>query len=196
MTNTTTATRIYTIPATGLEHRSGNVVITATPTAQSGYRIQVRIGGVFNAELSSAHTFQTDALRVWDALVAQYPAPAEPAPVVAIPGNVGTTMRVSDPSHIALAVAATSPDCTIQRGGKFGQATDTQIRSLHKKGFMDPIIKPGTRFTITGGVITSAGRTRLAQLTAADRALADFTARLAANLAFDQTAASATPVAA
>jgi hypothetical protein len=61
-------------PAAGLEHRSGNLVATVTPTAQAGYRIQVRIGGVFN-DLAFGHVYEYNALRAWNTLVAQRAAP-------------------------------------------------------------------------------------------------------------------------
>lgn len=184
MIRTTTAQPL-TIPAAGLEHRSGNVVITATPTAQAGYRVQVRIAGIFNADLSSGHTYQTDALRAFVALVEQYPATLEPAPaVVAIPGNVGQHMRVSDPSHVVLALAATAPNGIVEQGGKLGQATRTQLRSLAKKGYLELIyeVRTDARKVPVGGRITALGRKRLAELTQADRDAAEHAARLAVVL--------------
>lgn len=188
MTQTTTTAQPLTIPAAGLEHRSGDLVATVAPHPQAGYRLQVRIAGVFNAELSSGHVHQHDALRAWDALVAQYPATAEPAPVIAIPGNVGTHMRVSDPGHVVLAIAATAADGIVEQGGHLGQATRPQLRSLTAKGYLTLIYQTGrrdARQVIVAGRITDKGRARLAELTAADRE----TARIAAAIARPTTAA-------
>lgn len=178
MTQTTTAKQI---PAQGLTHTAGDVELTVIPTAQAGYRIQGRRNGVHAPDLCSAHTFETHALTAWNALVAQCPAPVEPAPVVAIPGNVGTHMRVSDPSHVVLMLAATDPDGIVRQGGNLGQATRTQLRSLAGKGYLELIleIRTDARKVPVAGRITNAGRRRLAELTAADRHAAGIAAAVA-----------------
>ncbi len=165
----TTATRPLTVPAHGLTHTAGNLVATLLPMAQTGYRIQARVGGEHRPELCSTHAFETHALAAWAALVEQHPA--SPAPVVPVPGNVGTITAVSDPSHRVLMLAAGSADGHVDQGGQPGQATRTQLRSLAKKGYVSLVFEAGrrdARKVITGAVITSEGRRRLAQLDAAD----------------------------
>jgi hypothetical protein len=195
MTNTTVApaTRIYTIPATGLEHAAGDVTIVCFPHPQAGYRIHGRRNGVTDPALCSTHSYEYDALREWNALVALHPAAVEPAAPKLTPATKGTQTKVSDPQHTALAIAVTCGH--IERGGKPGQAAVTVLKALAKRGYLDLTYSPTSRFTVTGADITGPGRTRLAQLTAADRELADFTARLQASLTFDTKPANA-PVAA
>lgn len=191
MTQTTIAQPL-TIPAQGLRAELGNVVITALYINGAGYKVMARRDG--NVIVSQLHTFETDALAAVHTLIAEHaPAPVEPAverPTVAIPGNVGTRMRVSDPAHFVLAVAATNPNGIVEQGGKLGQATRPQLRSLANKGYLELIHETGrrdARKVIVAGRITSRGRRRLAELTAADRELAEYTDQLAANLAFDTT---------
>jgi hypothetical protein len=182
MTQTTTTAQPPTIPAAGLEHRSGNLVATVTPHPQAGYRIQVRIAGVFNAELSSGHVYEYDALRAWNTLVAQYPAPVEPAPALA-PAAKGTQTAVSDPGHTALVVAAMNG--RVERGGKEGQVGVKTLTAMAKRGYLQLTYETGrrdARKVVTGGTLTGPGRIRLAQLTCAEREAAEFAARLAATL--------------
>jgi hypothetical protein len=194
MTQTTIATQI---PAEGLTHTAGDVVLTVNPHSHVGYLIQGRRNGVIDPALCSQHNNSWAAGQAWTRLIAEHAAPAEPAPVAAIPGNVGRQMRISDPSHIVLAVAATAADGIVHQGGNLGQATRTQLRSLTKKGYLTLIYEARTdaRLVPIGGRITTQGRRRLAELTAADLDLAAYTARLQAALTFDQPANTA-PVAA
>lgn len=176
---TPTATHI---PATGYRAElADGTVITALYLSGAGYKLQARRNGQLIA--SQLHTFETDALRVIAALIAEHtPATPEPAPAAAIPGNIGTTIRVSDPAHTILAVAAMAHDGIVEQGGKPGQATRTQLRSLAKKGYLELIYETRTdaRLVPIGGRITAQGRRRLAELTAADRENAERAARAAA----------------
>jgi hypothetical protein len=195
MTQATTSASITTIPAAGLVDTAGNVVITALYVSGAGYKVMARRGG--NLIASHLRTFETDALRLIEELKAEHaPATAEPAPVRLAPAAKGTQTEVTDPQHTALAVASVAG--RVERGGKVGQASVRTLTALAKRGLLTLTYeqgRPDARKVVTGGVITSPGRTRLAQLTAADRGLAEYTARLAANLAFDAQPAK-TPVAA
>ncbi|GGM52452.1 hypothetical protein ACFFX1_55565 [Dactylosporangium sucinum] len=193
MTNTTTAP--LSIPAEGLRHEAGDLVATVIPTPQAGYRIQVRVGGDFNADLSSGHTFEVQALRAWAALIAQFPAaPVDPAPAASAvrlgPAAKGTQTKVSDPGHTALAVAELTG--SVARGGHAGQASIKVLTALAKRGYLQLTYQAGrrdARKVVTGGVLTNAGRIRLAQLTTDEREAAEHAARLATALSITTAAA-------
>lgn len=188
MTNTTTAAKVYAIPAQGLRHEAGDLVLTVTPTPQAGYRIHARRNGATDPALCSGHTFEVNALRVWNALVAEHaPAPIEPTPAAPVaklaPVAKGTATKVSDPQHTALVVAEING--RVERGGKVGQASVKVLTALAKRGYLTLAYEQGrrdARRVVTGGVITPAGCIRLAQLTDAEREAAEHAARLATAL--------------
>jgi hypothetical protein len=189
MTQTTIAKHI---PAEGYTATAGDVEIRAMYVNGAGYKVMARKDGALIA--SQLHTFETDALAAIAKLVAEYTqAQAEPAPVKLAPAAKGTQTKVTDPQHTALALASVTGH--IERGGKPGQAPVTVLKALAKRGYLTLTYSPTSRFTVTGADITSPGRVRLAELTAADRELADYTARLQATLTFDQPTNTA-PVAA
>lgn len=193
MTQTTTA-QLLAIPAAGLEHRNGDVVLTVHPHPQVGFLIRGRRNGAHAPELCSRHDFEYDAIRAWKRLVAEHtPAQAETPTVRLAPVATGTATKVSDPQHTALAVAAFCG--SVQRGGHEGQASVKTLTAMAKRGYLQLTYETGrrdARKVVTGGTITGPGRTRLAELTAADRKAAEYAARLAANLAINVP----TPVAA
>lgn len=196
---TRTATIACTLPAEGLRHEAGALVATVAPHPQAGYRLQVRIAGVFSAELSSGHVFESQARAAWNALVAQYPAAPEPAAPTNPLGAVakGTATTVSDPQHTALVVAEMVG--RVERGGHVGQASVKTLTALAKRGYLQLTYETGrrdARKVVTGGTLTGPGRIRLAQLTAAEREAAEFAARLAVALNVTAPAASPAPVAA
>lgn len=179
----TQTTQPLTIPAEGLRHEARDVVITAIPTAQAGYRIQVRVGGVFNAELSSGHVFETNALTEWHRLVAQHPAATITTAPTLAPAAKGVQTKVSDPGHTALVIAEMNG--LVERGGKPGQYSVRVLTALAKRRYLTLTYETGrrdARKVVIGGTISASGRVRLGQLTAAERAAADFDARLAAAL--------------
>jgi hypothetical protein len=192
MTATVTTTqKPLTVPPAGLRFDNGTVVITAMYVNAAGYKVQVRINGEHQPHLGGLYTFEdgpNGALAAYNTLVAQYeaePAPAEaPAPVAEvkpIAGNHSGSLHVSDPSHTVLAIAAMNPDGIVHRGGGLGKATDTQIRAMARKGYLELIPKKGgSAFAISGGRITDKGRRRLAELTAAEREAVRLNAALAA----------------
>lgn len=174
----TTTTAPLTIPATGLIHNAGDVIITVLPTAQCGYQLQVRVAGAFHH--GEHHVFETHALTAWAALVAKYPAP----PVQRLaPAAKGTATKVSDPQHTALVVAAMVG--RVERGGQVGQASVKTLAALARRGYLALTYETGrrdARKVVTGGVLTGPGRIRLGQLTSTEREAAEFTARLALAL--------------
>lgn len=175
MTQNVVADQGLTIPAEGLTHTAGDVKLRVMPTAQCGYQIQGRRNGVHAPELSSTHTFETQALTAWADLIAQHPA--QDAPKLA-PAAKGTQTQVSDPGHTALAVAELNG--FIARGGQPGQASVTLINSLAKRGYLKRTTEmQGLRQVVTGATITHAGRIRLGQLTAEDREAARIAAAVA-----------------
>jgi hypothetical protein len=199
MTQNAVAAQPLTIPATGLEHRNGDTVLRVFPHPQAGYLIQGRRNGAIATDLCSQHNTDWDALQAWKRLVAEHtapgPTPAAPAVKLAAVAK-GAQTKVTDPQHTALAVAAFCG--RVERGGHEGQASVKTLTALAKRGHLDLTYQQGrrdARRVVTGGTITGPGRTRLAQLTAADRELAEYAARLAANLAFDAQPTTA-PVAA
>lgn len=64
---------LSTIPASGLTHTAGDLVIRLFQTPQAGIVIQARQSGAFLSELASRHNFAGDALSRFDDLVQQYP---------------------------------------------------------------------------------------------------------------------------
>lgn len=188
----TTTAQPLTIPAAGLRVELGTVVVTAMYVSGVGYKVMARRDGAGIA--SQLHTFETDALAAVATLIAEHtPAAVEPPPVKLTPVAKGTQTKVTDPQHTALAVASVAG--RVERGGKVGQASVGTLTALAKRDLLALTYEQGradARKVVTGGVITSPGRTRLAQLTAADRELAEYTARLAANLAFDVQPAKTT----
>jgi hypothetical protein len=195
MTQTTTTAPITTIPAAGLVHTAGDVEIRAMYVNGAGYKIMARRDGDLIA--SQLHTFETEALAAIGNLIAEHtPARAESTPVRLAPAAKGTATKVSDPQHTALAVAAFCG--SVQRGGHEGQASVKTLTAMARRGYLQLTYQTGrrdARKVVTGGTITGPGRTRLAELTAADRELAAYTARLQAALTFDQPTNTA-PVAA
>ncbi|GAA2623908.1 hypothetical protein GCM10010399_64030 [Dactylosporangium fulvum] len=192
---TQTMTAPITIPAEGLVHTAGDVELTVRPHPVAGYLIQGRRNGVIARDLCSQHNTEWAARIAWAKLLEQYPAtpaPVDPAPAAPaipaqrpapapIPGNATGHLRVSDPSHTVLALAATDPDGIVRQGGGLGHATRTQLRSLAKKGYLELIYEKRTdaRKVPEAGRITAKGRARLAELTAADA----HNARIAAAVA-------------
>jgi plastocyanin len=194
-TSTATANRIYSVPNAGLVHVIGEVEITLNPHTYAGFLLRGSRNGVHAPDLCGQFNHSDDAIRAFTAAIARVeaeqveaaaekPAKVEaPATVHAIPGNVGTMQRVSDPAHTVLALAATHPAGIVEQGGKLGQATRTQIRSLARKGYLVEIYEQGrndARKVIEAGRITAKGRKRLAELTAADSDAARLNAALAA----------------
>lgn len=152
MTTTTDTAKAITIPAAGLTHTAGNVVITATPTAQGGYRIQVRIDGAFNAELSSGHTFETHALAAWNTLVEAYPVAAEPAVKLNTPKTGATKMSPAEVTVIGQALDSTGH---IRRGRGAAAADLASLKAMARRGF---ITLTGPQFRPTGGTVTDWGK--------------------------------------
>jgi hypothetical protein len=79
----------------------------------------------------------------------------------------------------------------VGRGGKPGQASVKTLTALARRGYLDLTYQNGRRDAckvVTGGTLAGPGRTRLAQLTAAEREAAEFAARLA--VALNATAAA------
>lgn len=193
----TTATRIYTIPNTGLATTVGDVTIEVRPHSHAGYLVQARRNGTHAPDLCSRRTFETDAIRAYQAVIAkveaeqataEVEAPAgQPAKVEAIPGNVGTLQRVSDPSHTVLALAATAHDEIVRQGGGLGYATRPQIRGLARKGYLTEIYekdRSDARKVIEAGRITAKGLARLAELTKADAERARLDAAIAGTYSY------------
>ncbi len=189
MTTTTATAKLRFIPAEGITRVVGNVEIRSHFVNGAGWTVQIRRAGAF--ESAQMHRHEHLAVDAINALVEQYEAetaeveaPAAPvAEVKPIAGNHGTTMRVSDPSHTVLALAATNPAGIVEQGGNLGQATRPQIRSLAKKGYLTEIYETGrsdARKVIVAGRITAKGRRRLAELTAADTEAARINAAIAA----------------
>lgn len=196
MTHTTTTAQPLTIPAAGLRTElADGTVVTATYVNGAGYKVMARRNG--NLVASQLHTFETAALRAVEALIAEHtPAQAETPTARLAPVAKGTATKVTDPQHTALAVAALCG--SVQRGGHEGQASVKTLTAMAKRGYLQLTYETGrrdARKVVTGGTITGAGRTRLAELTAADRETAEYAARLQAALTFDQPANTA-PVAA
>lgn len=200
MTQTTeaTATRIYSIPATGLTHTVGDVVIEVRPHSHVGFLIQATRNGVHAPELCARRDFEYDAIKAFAAIIAQVEAeqaevveepaevevptaPVEIAPVVKLaPAAKGTVAKVSDPGHTALAIAHLTG--RIERGGQPGQADVRLLSSLAKRYLVKLTYEEGrsdARKVVTGAEITHAGRVALARLTAEDRAAAEMAAKLA-----------------
>lgn len=201
MTQTsTTATRIYTIPNNGLVTVIGDTTVETRPHSHAGFLVQVRRGARFDAELSSRHNFEDDAIRAYQAVIAkveaeqaaEVEAPVAPivtAPVVKLPTAAkGTQTRVSDPGHTVLALAANATDGTVRRGGKPGQATVKQINALASRGYLilvhDETGRYGARKYVIGGRITASGQHKLAELTAAETAAARLDAAIAGTYAY------------
>jgi hypothetical protein len=194
---TQTTTQLLAIPATGLEHHNGDVVLTVHPHPQAGFLIRGRRNGAHAPELCSRHDFEYDAIRAWKRLVAEHtPAQAETPAVRLAPVAKGTTTKVTDPQHTALVVAEMTG--RVERGGKTGQVSVRVLTALAKRGYLELVyqVRTDARKVPIAGRITGPGRIRLAELTAADRETAEYAARLAANLTFDQPATSPTTVAA
>ncbi|GAA0719282.1 hypothetical protein Drose_05615 [Dactylosporangium roseum] len=195
---THTATAPLTIPAEGLVHTNGDVVLAVRPHPVAGFRIEARRNDFIAPELCSTHTFEVDARRVWAALLEQYPASPAPEPTPAAPAipaqrlapvAKGRQTKVSDPGHTALAVAEMYG--RVERGGKAGQASVKVLTALAKRGYLALTYQTGrrdARRVVTGGTITGPGRTRLNQLTAAEREVAEHAARLATALTINVAA--------
>jgi len=191
MTQTTATAKLRFIPETG----SARTVVNGTEISVmwmngAGWKVQARKDGLTVHSTLVQHEHK--AVEAFNALVAEaetaeveQPA-AQPAEVKPIPGNVGRTMRVSDPAHTVLALAVTDPDGIVRQGGGLGYATRTQIRSLAKRGYLTEIYETGrndARLVIAAGRITDKGRRRLAEITKADAEaarIADAIARTAA----------------
>lgn len=176
MTTTTAATQtIRSIPAQGAKAAVVNQEFTAFWVNGAGWKVQVSDGT--HTTYSNTHRHEHQAVAEYNELVAkaeaeqpvEASAPIEPLPIQPIPASTGTTQRVSDPSHTVLALAATAHDGIVEQGGKLGQATVTQLRSLANKGYLTLFPKKGgTPYSIGGGRITEKGRKRLAEITKAD----------------------------
>lgn len=198
MTQTSTATQtIRSIPNNGLVTVIGDTVIEVRPHSHVGYLIQVRVAGTHSAELSSRHDHSDDAIRAYQAVIAQVEAEQAPAeveapaaqpvtaPVVKLaPAAKGTQTKVTDPGHTVLAIAASSTGGLVHRGGQPGQASIKQIDALAKRGYLTRVLdetgRYGARQYVIAGRITRAGIARLAELTAADTHAARIDAALAA----------------
>ncbi|GAA2347446.1 hypothetical protein [Dactylosporangium salmoneum] len=198
MTQTTTAAKIYEIPAEGLTAQVGDVTVKAFWVNGAGFKVEARRGRDLIA--SSLHTFDTHAIPVYEALVAEHtPAPVEPAPAAEVipaapvvrlaAAAKGTATKVTDPQHTALVIALMNG--RVERGGKEGQFNVRVLTALAKRGYLDLTYQAGrrdARKVVTGGTITPAGRTRLDQLTAAERQAAERAARLATALTINLAA--------
>lgn len=148
MTNTAPTAR--RIPNTGLTHESGNVLVTAEPTYQSGYRVQVRVDGRIVRELCSGHVFESQAVAAFNALVAQYPV--EVAPRLQ-PAAKGTATKMSDPEVHVIGEAIESTG-TIRRGRGHAAANLRTLQAMARRGFvaLDHPIRP------TSATVTAYGR--------------------------------------
>jgi hypothetical protein len=185
MTQETPTAPARFIPATGLTATVNGTTVQAFWVNGAGWKVQTRRDGA--TITSQLHQHEHQAVAAFNTLVAEsVPAPVEPAPVRLTPVAKGTQTKVTDPQHTALAVASVVG--RVERGGKVGQASVRTLTALAKRGLLTLTYeqdRPDARKVVTGGVITSPGRTRLAQLTAADRELAEYAARRAANLAIN-----------
>lgn len=158
-------------------HLVGDREISVMHVGAGGCTVQVRDAG--RATSSKWFQFESQAVRHYAELVEANPVPVE-APVKLAPAAKGTATKVSDPQHTVLAIAALTG--TVHQGGQPGQATVAQLRSLARRGYMELIHEIGRtdlRQVVTGGHITHAGRTRLAELTAADTEAAEREALIA-----------------
>jgi hypothetical protein len=180
--NATTAAPRF-IPATGLTAEIDGTTVQAFWVNGAGWTVQARRDGV--TIHANTQPVEHIAVALFNQLVEQYEAETaeQPAKVEAIPGNVGTMQRVSDPAHTVLALAATDPAGIVRQGGGLGYATRPQIRSLGNKGYLTVHYekdRSDARQVIDHGVITAKGRKRLAELTKADAEAARLNAALAA----------------
>lgn len=74
----------------------------------------------------------------------------------------------TDPQHRALATAAVLG--RVERGGRDGQESVKTLKALARHGFIKLIMRPGKRYDVAYGVITTKGERELARLDAlADR---------------------------
>lgn len=191
---TQTTNQPLTIPAAGLRAELGATVVTAFWVNGAGYKLMVRTNGLLVA--STLYRTDTEAIAVYNALVAEHaPVRVETAAVRLAPAAKGTATKVTDPQHTALVVAEMTG--RVERGGKTGQVSVRVLTALAKRGYLDLVyqVRTDARKVPIAGRITGPGRIRLAELTATDRETAEYAARLAANLTFDQPANTA-PVAA
>lgn len=100
------------------------------------------------------------------------------------PAAKGTQTKVSNPATAVLAVAAANG--LVERGGQPGQASVAQLNGLARRGYLTLVYEAGRsdlRRVVVAGRITNAGRTRLVELVAAERAAAEHAAALAHVLA-------------
>ena len=95
-----TTTQPHSIPAEGLRHQAGTVVITATQHPQAGCLIQVRVDDTIARHLCSQHNTPSAAIAAYNTLVAQHPAAVE-APVVRLEPAAKGTQTYMSPAEIA-----------------------------------------------------------------------------------------------
>jgi hypothetical protein len=191
MTTTTATAKLRFIPQDG---KPVTVVVNGTAisakwTNGAGWTVMARRDGyTIHANTQPVERIAVD---LFNQLVEQHgatdgeqPAPVEPvtaAEPVKLPAAAkGSQTKVSDPQHVALAVAALNG--RVNRGGQPGEFNVRVLTALARRGYLRLTYQEGrsdSRQIVTGGTLTNPGRIRLDQLTADERAEAEKAARLA-----------------
>lgn len=134
-----TASRTYSIPASGLRHESGATVWTLAAVGCGGYSLNIRTNGAKTG--GDWFQFSTNALNAWNAIVNANPTPAE-TPVVRLePAAKGTQTYMSAAEIAAIAEA---PAGVIRRGRGHGKADIRTMFAMARRGFvtLDHPIRP------------------------------------------------------
>lgn len=182
MTDTTTAqaTQILDIPAEGLTHTAGPVIVRCFQTPQAGILVQVRRDGVISPADCTQHRLTSTAIREYERVVAEHPAEVAAPAVKLAPAARGTQTHMT-PAEAGLILAVlTAGTAHIGRGRGDHKASIDSLKAMARRGFVQ---LAGPPFRPTGARITSWGALTAVRHDEQRAAARQRTARLTAVLA-------------
>lgn len=171
---TAAATRIYSIPASGLRHESGTKTWTLAAVGCGGWSLNVRVDGVKTD--GDYFTFSTNALNAWNAIVDANPAVVETAVVRLQPAASG---HIS-PAQFEIIGQALESAGTIRRGRGHAKADIRQLYAMRDARFVT--LDHDIRARV--GTVTAKGRKRYAEIAAEHAEAAERAAAIAHVLAY------------